>query len=267
MQALLSALIRQQQPALDAALRWRLTPVAIKHFAAAAVTATDVQSTAGTSGSQWWRDPSMDAAQAQAVFRQRLQTHGAQDQRGLLAVFERISSQEEAAAALEAVAELRRHRAHQQQHSLFHMVKMDAFFRACRSVDAWKVAVEALERATELGIYAGVARYNMVLKWLCNQRALSEARQLFEMMKQHKVRPDSTSAYHLVRTSMLLGHRSLAEAYVREFESNGIRLAPSVKAWLSKPPSQLAAVRKKQMPKAQPSLMSQPAGDAGASTV
>lgn len=43
------------------------------------------------------------------------------------------------------------------------------------------------------------------------------------MMKQHKVRPDSTSAYHLVRTSMLLGHRSLAEAYVREFESNGIR--------------------------------------------
>lgn len=49
--------------------------------------------------------------------------------------------------------------------------------QACRSVDAWKVAVEALERATELGIYAGVARYNMVLKWLCNQRALSEARQ------------------------------------------------------------------------------------------
>ncbi len=29
--------------------------------------------------------------------------------------------------------ELRRHRAHQQQHSLFHMVKMDAFFRVrCR---------------------------------------------------------------------------------------------------------------------------------------
>ena len=50
MQALLSALIRQQQPALDAALRWRLTPVAIKHFAAAAVTATDVQSTAGEDG-------------------------------------------------------------------------------------------------------------------------------------------------------------------------------------------------------------------------
>ena len=51
------------------------------------------------------------------------------DQRGLLAVFERISNQEEAAAALEAVAELRRHRAHQQQHSLFHQDKMDAFFR------------------------------------------------------------------------------------------------------------------------------------------
>ena len=44
-------------------------------------------------------------------------------------MFERISSQEEAAAALEAVAELRRHRAHQQQHSLFHQDKMDAFFR------------------------------------------------------------------------------------------------------------------------------------------
>ena len=51
------------------------------------------------------------------------------DQRGLLAVFERIFSQEEAAAALDAVAELRRHRAHQQQHSLFHQDKMDAFFR------------------------------------------------------------------------------------------------------------------------------------------
>ena len=45
------------------------------------------------------------------------------------------------------------------------------------------------------------------------------------MMKQHSVRPDSTTAYHLVRTSMLLGRRSLAEAYVREFESNGIRCA------------------------------------------
>ena len=46
MQALLSGLIRQQ-PALNAALIWRLTPMAIKHFAAAAVTATDVQSAAG----------------------------------------------------------------------------------------------------------------------------------------------------------------------------------------------------------------------------
>ena len=49
--------------------------------------------------------------------------------------------------------------------------------QACRNVDARQVAVQALERATELGIYAGVARYNMVLKWLCNQRALTEARQ------------------------------------------------------------------------------------------
>ena len=48
---------------------------------------------------------------------------------------------------------------------------------------------------------------------------------LFETMKQHNVRPDSTTAYHLVRTSMLLERRSLAEAYVRDFESNGIRCA------------------------------------------
>ena len=106
MQALLSGLIRQQHPALDAALRWRLTPMAIKQFAAAAETATDVQSAAGkkrrpaacldltlhagdifltcsvfpagTNGSRWWQDPSLDATQAQAVFRQRLHAHGAQ---------------------------------------------------------------------------------------------------------------------------------------------------------------------------------------------
>ena len=53
----------------------------------------------------------------------------------------------------------------------------DLLLQACRSVDAQQVAVQALERATELGIYAGVARYNMVLKWLCNQSALTEARQ------------------------------------------------------------------------------------------
>ena len=42
MQALLSGLIRKQHPALYAAFRWRLTLMAIRHFAAAAVTTTDV---------------------------------------------------------------------------------------------------------------------------------------------------------------------------------------------------------------------------------
>ena len=60
---------------------------------------------------------------------------------------------------------------------LLSILKAHLLLQACRSVDARQVAVEALERATELGIYAGVARYNMVLKWLCNQRALAEARQ------------------------------------------------------------------------------------------
>ena len=58
------------------------------------------------------------------------------------------------------------------RHPLMHLL-----LQACRSVDARQVAAQALERATELGVYAGVARYNMVLKWLCNQRALIEARQ------------------------------------------------------------------------------------------
>ena len=49
--------------------------------------------------------------------------------------------------------------------------------QACCSVGAWQVAVRALERTTDLGIYAGMARYNMVRKWLCDQKAVTEAQQ------------------------------------------------------------------------------------------
>ena len=60
---------------------------------------------------------------------------------------------------------------------LLSTLKNYLLLQACRSVDARQVAVQALQRAPELGIYAGVARYNMVLRWLCSQRALTEARQ------------------------------------------------------------------------------------------
>ncbi|KAL3163360.1 hypothetical protein ABBQ32_009749 [Trebouxia sp. C0010 RCD-2024] len=181
----------------------------------------------------WWHDTTVDATRAYRIIMNRFRVHGSQREENYRQLVSRVKTPHDAGLALTILDQGRTARAVLQQHTPYTFHTSQMFIEKCVAVKAFDTALEALQRAQEIGLqfFRGGA-YFAVMKGAVVNKQLDIAIKVFEAMKENGVRPGGKVVHSLIMGSIINGRRDLAEAYAEEFRYNGVKINKASEEWL-----------------------------------
>lgn len=181
----------------------------------------------------WWSDPTIDAYAAFKIIKKRFAVHGSQREENYRQLMKRIRNPQEAGWAFQTLVEGRKHRAVLQQHVPFTFHTSQLLITKCVEVRAFNTALEAFQRAEELGLqFFRADAYHAVMKGAVMNKQLDVAVRAFESMKANGIRPGTKVVHNLIAGSIFNGRPELAHQYAEEFKLNGIKINKASQEWL-----------------------------------
>ncbi|DBA95118.1 hypothetical protein WJX77_005434 [Trebouxia sp. C0004] len=181
----------------------------------------------------WWSDPKVGAIYAYNIINKRFKDHGPQREENYRQLIRRVQNPREAALALKILVEGRKARAVLEQHDPFTFYTSQLLITTCLSTKSYDVALEALQRAHELGLqFDNNEAYYKLMKIAITNGRLDIATSVFEAMKDNGVRPRGKVVHILIMGSIVNGRRDLAEAYAEEFRCNNVKINQASQKWL-----------------------------------
>ncbi|GFR49041.1 hypothetical protein Agub_g11065 [Astrephomene gubernaculifera] len=137
------------------------------------------------------------------------------------------TSPQEARVALNAFAAVRASRVRRGRPDPFDEHLAAAFARMIRDADAPDVLVEALRRATELGLLLSSTRLHELLKHWGQQGELAKIEEVLAAMPLGGLPYSHDTAYVVIRTAVNAGEQEKAEYYASAMVQRNVRLTPT----------------------------------------